>query len=797
MTTRRDGARIVAGGRQRTVGRHQRVLTRQVPGALRAEAVNTPTPEKAQQAYPKHVSPASGNRHAGTDTRAPVALSRNAIGFRPEIEGLRGVAIFLVVVGHAGIAGFDAGFIGVDVFFVLSGFLITGLLADEHERTGRIELGTFYARRAKRILPAAAVVVVATLVGAFVVFSPLDMAKVAQDGLAAGLSVANIRFALGATDYFSAGDPSPMLHYWSLSVEEQFYLVWPALLIVAMRGGRPQFTLVFVAGTVLIGSLLLCVVVTAMDGSWAYFSLPTRAWQLAAGGVLAIAVRGSARLPTPVSVTIGWAGAVLLVGSIALITPATPYPDIAATAPTAGTLALIAAGNAPGTPGALLLARAPLRWLGRISYSLYLWHWPVLVLGAALLAAIDAPIALATGSPLQPIVLIAVSVVLAALTWRLIEEPFRAGRLSHGGRRRAIALATAAILSVTVTSTALSGVAQAEVVGVGSSATTGGADDPENVSEVDEVWASEAQIVDPSTTPADPSGSPRPTPSTSATATPRATPKPPTQPKAVLKGPLPEGLRPTLGDARDDSDRLVRDGCGLAIGGSEPPDCVYGDKAGGVTVALVGDSHAMNWFPAFERVAIRRHWRLVPFTKYSCVFVDMRIWSDYLKREYTECETWRERVVGRLRRLKPDLVVISSNKWFQTIVDRDGEPKRQGAALAALIERIPGRVAILVDTPRSDHDVPACLARHPREIQRCTTRKAVAFGWRHRIRELEARRLSGAPVIDLSARICPTDPCPPIIGRRVVYRDHHHLTATFAATLAPDLDGAIREVLAP
>ncbi|HET9085243.1 MAG TPA: acyltransferase, partial [Candidatus Limnocylindrales bacterium] len=146
-----------------------------------------------------------------------MALSRNANGFRPEIEGLRGVAILLVVVCHAGIAGFDAGFIGVDVFFVLSGFLITGLLADEHERTGRIELGSFYARRARRILPAAAVVLVATLVGALVVFSPLDMARIAQDGLAAGLSVANIRFAMGATDYFSAGDPSPMLHYWSLS----------------------------------------------------------------------------------------------------------------------------------------------------------------------------------------------------------------------------------------------------------------------------------------------------------------------------------------------------------------------------------------------------------------------------------------------------------------------------------------------------------------------------------------------------------------------------------------------------
>ena len=252
-----------------------------------------------------------------------------------------------------------------------------------------------------------------------------------------------------------------------------------------------------------------------------------------------------------------------------------------------------------------------------------------------------------------------------------------------------------------------------------------------------------------------------------------------------------------MANARDDEDRLLRDGCGLGLAGTEPPDCVYGDRHGAFTAALVGDSHAMNWFPAFERLAGRRHWRLVPFTKFSCVFVDMRIWSDHLKREYTECEVWRERVVAKLRRLKPDLVVISSNKWFPPVIDRDGEPKRQGAALARLIERIPGTIAILVDTPRSNHDVPACLARHPAAIEACTTPRKAALGWRHRIREVEAGRRSGSPLIDLSKAICPTDPCPPIIGKRLVYRDHHHLTATFARSLARDLDRALAKILSP
>jgi peptidoglycan/LPS O-acetylase OafA/YrhL len=705
------------------------------------------------------------------------------------------VAILLVVACHAGIAGVGAGFIGVDVFFVLSGFLITGLLVDEYERTGSIALGAFYARRARRILPAAAVVLVVTLLVASVVMSPLDMARIANDGLSAGLSVANVRFAIDATDYFSPVDPSPMLHYWSLSVEEQFYLVWPALLIVAIRFGRFSFMPVVVAGSVLAVSFVLCVAITQWSSNWAYFSLPTRAWQLAAGGILAIGLRGQTRLPRPAAVLTGWAGLALIAGSLVAIEPTTPYPGIAATVPTAGTLALIAGRDAIGSPGWLILPRIPLRWLGRISYSLYLWHWPVLVLGPSLLAGGHLEGTPSIDPTLVPVLLIGASLVLATLSWRLIEEPFRAGRLSGGGRRRALAVAAAAILSVTVASTGLSRVAQSEVT----TTTTGGTpDDVDDLAyDVDDPW----ETYQPSQTPGlsgVPSASPGDhdpsNPPASPSAAPKATPSP--RPKPLLEGPLPSGLLPSLAAARDDEDRLVRDGCGLTLQGSEPPDCVYGDKDGLLTVALVGDSHAMHWFPAFERLAKLRHWRLVPFTKYSCVFVDMRIWSDYLKREYTECETWRERVIAKLRRLKPDLVVISSNKWFATIASRDGEPKRQGAALAALIERIPSPVAILVDTPRSDHDVPACLARNRKAIERCTTPKAVAFGWRHRIREVEARRLTGAPLIDLSKSICATDPCPAIIGRRMVYRDHHHLTATFAASLARDLDAAMAKVLA-
>jgi hypothetical protein len=263
------------------------------------------------------------------------------------------------------------------------------------------------------------------------------------------------------------------------------------------------------------------------------------------------------------------------------------------------------------------------------------------------------------------------------------------------------------------------------------------------------------------------------------------------RPKPRIDGALPRDLTPSLARARQDTDTLRAEGCGLSLAGSKPPACVYGDPGGTTTVALVGDSHAAHWFPAIELLARQHGWRLVPFMKFSCVFVDMPIWSPRLKREYTECEAWRERVVDRLVALRPDLVIVASAQELPVVVDSDDDPELQGAAVARLIKRIPGVVAIIVDTPRSDHDVPACLAKHPRAIERCTTTRAAAFGPRYRIREAEAARLSGATLVDLSAVTCPTDPCPPVIGSMLVYRDHHHLTATFVRSLVPELGAAL------
>jgi len=715
--------------------------------------------------------------------------------FRPDLEGFRGIAILLVLLCHARLPGAEAGFIGVDVFFVLSGFLITGLLLDERRRTGRIRLGAFYARRARRILPAAIVALASTLLAAQLFLSPLDLPRVADDALAASLSVANIRFALDATDYFAPVAASPVLHYWSLGVEEQFYLLWPVLLLLATRARRPRFAIALLITVVLVGSFALSLVMTESNGPWAYYLLPTRAWQLAAGGMLALAVPLLDRAPRLLAALVGWAGVGFLGAGLIAIEPMTEYPGLAALLPTLGAAAIIASGGRAGSPGRILLATPPLRWLGRISYSLYLWHWPILVLGPVALGLASSEEGPAAGDLFVRLGLVLLAIILAGLSWRLVEEPFRRGRLSLGrvslgGRVRGFAMVGAAILVIGAGSTTMGAVAEADL---GSVPVSDGGLDP----------VPATQSLTPSPVPSA-AGSPTPSPSrpdASATPSPKPTPAPtPTlspRPSPRIDGRVPGNLQPSLGASRADDDPLLADGCGLSLGGTKPPACIYGDRDGAITVALVGDSHAAHWFPALEVVAKERGWRLVPFTKFSCVFVDLPIWSPNLNREYTECEAWRENVVDRLVKLKPDLVIISSNRWLPAIANRDNEPERQGAALARLIERMPGSVALLVDTPRSDVDVPACLAKHPDAIERCTTSRTAAFGWRHLRRETEAARLTGATLIDMSDIVCPGDPCPPIIGNTLVYRDHHHLTATFVVSIAQDLYAALPPVGSP
>jgi len=748
--------------------------------------------------------------------------------FRPDLEGLRGLAILLVLAFHASVPGITGGYVGVDVFFVLSGFLITGLLLRERERTGRIDLPAFYARRARRILPAAAVVIVATLPFAWAIMAPLDLPRVAGDAMAAALSAANMRFAATSMDYFAAGvSPSPYLHYWSLGVEEQFYLVWPALLIVATRLGRPRLSAGVVLTIVTIVSFAGAVWLTDWAAPWAFYSLPTRAWQLGLGGLLAVGAGSGARaaawfaaqrgrrvriarwkarrmgLPGVLRslghvglVLTGWAGLGAIIAAALLLDADTAYPGWAALLPTLGSAALILSGTRRFSPGHLLVL-APMRWLGQISFSLYLVHWPILILPAALLPA-GQTLTLASS-----LALAGVSIAVAAGLHYAIEEPFHRGARFRLPTGRILEAAGVTIASLVLLTAGL-GTAASGMLDAGSSApisaSVGSGQGPDATSTISPDDSALAAIQ--GTTGEGPLDSPPPSAATTPTSSPTGSPT--TSPTAtatarpvVLKAPkgpvpLPANVRPSLADASNDWERLLRDGCLVQELQITPANCVYGDPNGTITVALVGDSHASQWFPAVQRIALAKHWKLVPFVKLSCRFVDLPIFSRVLKREYTECEAWRPLVVKRLQALKPDLTIVAAAEGMDPMIPADNSPAVQGTAMAVLLRQIPGPKAIIVDTPSPEYDVPACLSAHTSDVTQCATPRAIAYSWRHRTLEVTAVKATPhATLVDLSTAICPYDPCPAVFNGMIVYRDNFHLTATFSAYLAPQLAAAL------
>jgi peptidoglycan/LPS O-acetylase OafA/YrhL len=703
-------------------------------------------------------------------------VTDSARAFRPDVEGLRGVAILLVLLFH-GTSVLPGGFIGVDVFFVISGFLITDLLLRELESTGTISLAAFYGRRMRRLLPAATVVLVVVLAASYLVLPPLDRSTIMADGASAALFVSNIRFALNEGHYFTAvSTPSPFLHYWSLSLEEQFYLVWPFLLLVVARGRRVRRA-AGVALLVLLGlSFAVGLALSYPPTTWGFYALPARAWQFAAGGLIAAGAARLARLPRPAALALGWAGVAVLVAALLVTGDSVPYPGLAALLPTGAAVLMIVAGMR--TDGAVrLLETRPIRFLGRISYSLYLWHWPLLVLPAVLAGAPLAP-------PVQ-LALVGVAVLVAWVSWAQIETRFH----HMGGPRpvatgRSLRWGAVAILGVVVLSTALGVSADSGIPnGSASGASSSGAPPTD---------APPATTAPGSTAPSqEPNATPTPAPSAAGPTAPPPTPTPTLMPWTAIPDvalpsglPLPADVRPSLKLARTDEERILPDGCVTSLEGTRPASCVYGDPAGKVTVALVGDSHASHWFPALNVLANEHGWRLIPYVKVSCPFVDGPVLNPFTKTEYVECETWRTSAIEAINRAHPDLVVVATAYLAIYPVDRDRRPQTEGAAMAREIGKLNAPAAIIVDNPRTAVDIPACLSSHPADVNACAIPRAAGFPAPFGILERVAAEASGSALVDLTATICPSMPCPVVRDGMILYRDGNHLTATFVRSLA-------------
>ena len=689
-------------------------------------------------------------RSARHDRSTPGAVRT----FRPDIEGLRAVAVTLVVLTHLGLA-FPGGYVGVDVFFVISGFLITRQLAAELARTNRISLAGFYARRARRILPAATVVIVGTVLACWRWDSPLQVKSDALDGLFAAFSGVNWRLAQDGTNYFLAtAPPSPFQHFWSLSVEEQFYAVWPVLLLVtgllASRGlarrrfgGRKPLVLILLA--IMAVSLVLSARTTSASPSWAYFGTQTRAWELAFGALLAVTVDVWTRMPPALASQMSWLGLGLIAVAGCCFNSATVYPGLAVALPVTGA-AFVVAGGCPGwSRGAeLILMRRPAQFLGRVSYSWYLVHWPMLVV-----------VPMATGHPLTlagKLLVLFGSLALAVALFYLVERPIRAFSVLVRRPRYGLALGgvlVAASIGSTIT------VSDLVVIPGGGPGHVAAAAGGQRV--VDHALAA-----------------------------------------AVKLTRLPAHLTPSLSAAPGD----VSFTTGTCLAGQNetalPPaaQCTFGDPHARRTIVVVGDSHANAWSPAFDAFAKTYHWRFVLFAKAACPpGVYPTYVSPLTSQIYTQCNQWRDNVFAQLRKMRPNVILVTSE-----IRVNDVDPSGMVQSIREF-ESTGARVIYMEDTPEPLKlgSVPDCLAQHPTDIQQCALSRddpdSRLDAFAPRRLEAEAVRRAGAIVIDPSVWFCTATTCPPVINNIVVYSDETHPTATYTKWLSPVLGAALEKAI--
>lgn len=710
--------------------------------------------------------------------KQPPAYSK----FRPDIEGLRAVAVLAVVLFHAEVPGFDGGYVGVDVFFVISGFLITGLLWREASSTGTVRLRRFYGARARRLLPASTIVGVITMVASALLLPPLQVASVLKDGIASALYVGNYWFLVRGVDYFASHlPPSPFHHYWSLGVEEQFYLLWAPIILMtawlvrvrrrrsspaeANPSRRPFLVLL---ALIVVVSFAHSLVDTYVSPAQAFYSLQTRAWQLGLGGLVALTVADWRRLSRRAAAVSGWVGFVMILLASTWLTASTFYPGFAALLPTVGAVLVIGAGcSTPSEGCGRLLRLPPMQAMGRISYSWYLWHWPVLIFAPLLLGH-----QLGLAGRLTAAI---VSAGLAWLTLRFLENPLRFAPEIRKSPWRSLGLGGATTLVAVCVGMALLKVVPAPV-------------------------GSGAKV-----TPLD-FTAPRPATGASIDAYDAALEQAFAQVRAGVAASadlkaVPSNLTPPLIDAAADQTAMMADGCLRGITQRGQPECASGNLSSSMTIAVVGDSHAAMWRPAFEQVATQRGWRLETLAKGACPLVAVPNPNPFRDRveAAVHCEQWRSEILARLRSERPGLIVVGMSRNYEADADRTLGLVSYDAnwldSLTRLMEQLRAtgaKVLVLGPVPDPNFVVPICLSAHLDDVAACTPSRPAAVNDHGIAAESAATHAGGGLYADLTQLFCTTDKCPVIIGNTLVYFDDNHVTLEYSRQLATAL-GALAD----
>lgn len=688
--------------------------------------------------------------------RASVATPRKN-KFRPDIQGLRTFAVVAVILDH--LLGWPSGgFVGVDIFFVISGFLITGLLLREQERTGTISFTGFYRRRAKRILPASLLVLAVTVGAAFLIFGATRFISTVQDAVAAALFAGNWRFAAIGTDYFQADGPvSPLQHYWSLAVEEQFYFVWPwvMLLVFALvaKVGRP--------GTARWGAGFAIITISLLSFAWAlwesqsnpgfaYFSTFSRSWELGVGAIIAVMAPALTRVPSQLRPVLAWAGIIGMTASLFVIDSGSLFPAPFAALPVLSAALVIVAGT--GTTEQKFIWPLTNRvsgYVGDISFSLYLWHFPVIILGGQLVDMTQ---------PLGMLVLAGTFVLLSIYSYHLVEDPIRKSNWLDGVQSRHHGPKLQ--FSDAYKFTALSALAVATVMVVTPALI------PKPTAP-----AAVAPLANTSTTPpSEPALPPEITKLQAALSAARAATEWP-------------NLAPSMDDAISGG-QTPRDvgACAEPTAPVDESECTWGDPNATKTAFIVGDSVAATYTETI-RAALGESsgWELKAYGTFGCFFAEVKG-----AETNADCDARRQQATEAINATKPDIVFISNHYEGRTLPGAgkltDQTRMESVAAAVSHIERSVGKVVFIAPPPQ-DISIEECYTKLSKPAD-CVGTVIPQFDNTRRMEQQLASRL-GAAYFDSEHWFCVLRACPSFAGDIPTRHDRMHMSPAYQLAIAP------------
>ena len=676
---------------------------------------------------------------------------------RKDIQALRALAVGSVVAYHAGLPVFNSGFVGVDIFFVISGYLIIGLLVRERLTTGRISLLTFIGRRARRLIPASTLVLLVTTIFIWLMLPGFAGQRALDDVRSAAFYFANIDFALTGMDYWATQSVGPVVHFWSLGVEEQFYIFFPILLVLVFAAVKKHVvtTVTVILIVVSAASYSLMMHYLNTGSLWAFYGPQSRAWEFALGGIAATFGANRHFKQIAIRRVLIWTGWGLLLYSVIAIDPKADFPSAITLIPVTGAALVLWLGSASDSDDPILhriYSLSLLQRIGDLSYSTYLWHWPVLYFGAIYLQQpFQGPEKLPA---IWALPLILLSLALAAATYKWVENPFRHATFIKSSGVKSLAFGLSLSLAVSLIA-ALVSTQQLRQQTEGPAVNLQ-APEIKNVTNTEAV-SRIIQELAPKYTVADDN---------------------PLRPEQILL-------------AQDDFPDSYYKGCHASDEVSTlPENCTFGSTDSDLHIYLLGDSRANQFFTPIREVAEQLDAKFTTRTRTACAVSDVIFRTGDAER--ADCNSWRTAAIAEVKQLKPDLVIMSSGTNLRVFDPETGlkaTPDRAEELYVLGIQKIVAdfsqagiKVILIRDTPRFKSSPLDCLSTYLPKGCRYPVAESVKDA---RFSTEAVKDIPNVLPVDLTFALCSKQFCEPVRDAEIVWRDTHHITDSYARKLTP------------